>query len=257
MSNFEQVVICMPVYNEADGIEEFLVEIDGSMSGNLVVVIVDDASKDSTLSVIRSIKFQNISLLIKENEMNLGHGSSTIRALSTAAELSPQWVVAVDGDGQIGANDILRLISTARESGADIIEGARHSRSDAWFRRFITISTRFLCTVRSAKGVKDANTPFRVYRTPALESLLKVTPSHSPTPNLWMTVISRLLELNVMTVEIEARPRRGLVSTGTTWGRNRKILPSKRLIKFCANAFLRWFKDWPEVRSGVNTAIAE
>lgn len=253
----EEIVICMPVYNEADGIKEFLIEIDRSVSGNPVVVIVDDASSDSTLSVIRSIEFDNISLLVKVNEKNLGHGPSTLRALSEAAELSPTWVVAVDGDGQIGANDILRLISIARESGADITEGVRCSRSEPWFRRIITLSTRFLCAVRSAKGVQDANTPFRVYRTPALECLLRLTPPNSPTPNLWMTVISRLLELNVMTVEIEARPRRGLVSTGTTWGRNRRILPSKRLIEFCTNAVLRWFNDWPEVRSGVNTAIAE
>ena len=48
------VAVVMPVYNEADGIAEFLMEIDESLAG-VTVIVVDDCSTDMTVKIVESL----------------------------------------------------------------------------------------------------------------------------------------------------------------------------------------------------------
>jgi glycosyltransferase involved in cell wall biosynthesis len=59
-----KIVLCMPVYNEADGICDFLSEIEEVLH-NVIdrVVIVNDASTDDTSGVIRNFKLSSKRIL--------------------------------------------------------------------------------------------------------------------------------------------------------------------------------------------------
>lgn len=241
------VAVVMPVYNEADGIAEFLTEIDGALPG-VEVFVVNDCSTDSTLEVLEGLDLRNVRLHVVSNGRNSGHGPSTVRALGLGVSSGAKVVIAVDGDGQLQAEGIRSLVDAVLGSDQPVVEGVRVGRDESLYRRVVSLVTRMITGVRARALVVDANTPFRAYRREALVRLLEVVPRDSMVPNLWMTVVSRRLRLSVTTAQVPTRPRRGATSNGSTWGRSRVSLPSRRFVRFCVLAFGEWFARWPSVR---------
>jgi glycosyltransferase involved in cell wall biosynthesis len=242
-----KVALVMPVYNEADGIAEFLMEIDESLEG-MTVIVVNDCSTDTTLEVVESLKLQNVDLRVVSNERNVGHGPTTLRALELGLASGADAIIAVDGDGQVDANQIGGLLQAFVTSSCDIVEGIRSDRHETAYRRFTSWATRVVTQIRVKRSVPDANTPFRVYQRDALEKVLTCLPTTSMVPNLWITVVSRRTNVKIMTYTISTRPRRGAVAGGSTWGRSPASLPSRRFIRFCARAFIEWFVLWRQVK---------
>ena len=89
----------MPVFNEADGIVKFLGEIDGVFT-DVLVIVIDDRSTDSTRELIESIQCKNVEVTLIHNDRNCGHGPTTLRALREGLARGASTIVALDGDGQ-------------------------------------------------------------------------------------------------------------------------------------------------------------
>ena len=249
------VALVMPVFNEADGIGEFLTEIDGVLH-DVAVFVVNDCSTDTTLNVIDGLRLNNVTIQVVTNDRNSGHGPSMLRALGLGLSSGAEVVIAVDGDGQLHARGIRTLMEAVSGSDRPVVEGIRVGREDSLYRRAVSLVTRMITGVRARALVADANTPFRAYRREALIRLLEVVPRDSMVPNLWMTVVSRRMGFEVSVERIPTRPRRGATSTGSTWGRSRVSLPSRRFVGFCARAIGEWFARWPSVRRAMRRSSA-
>lgn len=243
----KSVALVMPVYNEADGIGEFLSEIDDVLR-DVAVFVVNDCATDATLEILDGLHLTNVTLQVVTNDRNSGHGPSTLRALGLGLSSGADVVVAVDGDGQLQAHGIHALMNAVLGSDRAVMEGVRVGRDDSLYRRVVSFSTRVITAMRARSLVADANTPFRAYRREALARLLEVVPRDSMVPNLWMTVVSRRMGFAVGTERIQTRARRGATSAGSTWGRSRVSLPSRRFVRFCMRAIGEWFARWPRVR---------
>lgn len=235
-----KITLCMPVYNEADGICDFLKEIEEVLH-NVIdkVVIVNDASTDDTSSVIQNFKSSSKTMLnieLFENETNLGHGRTTLAALNRAVATNAEVVVAVDGDGQFRSDDIKRAIECFNHETPDILEGQRILRSEPFFRRVTTFVVRVIVTGISKTFTVDGNTPFRVYETNVLKQILKSTPPSSLIPNIYISIISRKQKMRIRIYSMESIQRRGNKSTGSTWQPKKEWLPTKRFILFCLSA---------------------
>ena len=86
---------------------------------------------------------------------------------------------------------------------------------------------------------KDANTPIRIWKSEVLQELLLKMPSGEPlVPNMIFTKLIAKNSLRVREVEIEQHFRNGDSTVGVSWSNQWSFLPSKRLIKFVARAFL-------------------
>lgn len=243
-----QVALVMPVYNEADGIAAFLHEIDNEFT-DLEVIIVDDFSTDSTARVVLDFNPQNVSIKLIRNEQNKGHGPSTLRALNEGLNSGVGIVIASDGDGQVSAQDLRRMLTEFHSANCDVMVGIRMGRNESAFRVVTSWVTRVITGARSRKRILDANTPFRVYRSHALSRLVEIVPKDSMVPNLWMTVISQRLAMNVRFTFVNARDRLGTSAVGSTWGRGAQVLPTRRFVRFCFLATVEWISAWRHVRS--------
>lgn len=242
-----KVALVMPVYNEVDGISAFLQEIDDEFEA-LQLIIVDDASTDSTSRVVSQFMPRNMTIRLVKNEQNRGHGPSTLRALQEGLDSGAGVVLALDGDGQVSAADLRRMLTDFHSTNCDVVVGIRRGRTESVFRVVTSWATRMMTSLRSRRRVCDANTPFRVYSSAALRKLLEVVPSDSMVPNLWMTVISQRLALDVGFTTVNSRDRLGSSSVGSTWGRGVNILPSRRFVRFCLLATVEWIVAWQRVR---------
>ena len=243
-----EVALVMPVFNEVDGIVSFLREIDNEFR-DLVVIIVDDFSTDSTARVVSEFTPQNVTIRLVKNDQNKGHGPTTLRALKEGLGSGAGVVVASDGDGQVSAQDLRRMLTEFQSTNCDVLVGVRIGRKESVFRVVTSWVTRVITGVRSHKRILDANTPFRVYSSAALTDLLEIVPRESMVPNLWMTVIGQRSLLDVRFTLVNARDRLGITSVGSTWGRGVRALPSRRFVKFCLLATVEWFGAWRNVRS--------
>ena len=234
------VVVAMPAYNESEGIPEFLEEIRVNFADlDLQIVVVDDCSQDDTARVVKDLGIPGMHAV--RNDINSGHGPSTIRALSEALDLGGDVVVAVDGDGQFRGSDMRRLVNVLMATDLEIVEGIRSHRDDPWFRRITSAATRQMVRSRAGEAVLDANTPLRVYRREALARLLRGLPdSQMAVPNLAFSVLTRRWGIRVAAIPVASLPRRGSTSESITWKQKRSWLPSRRYVTFCAGATRQW-----------------
>ena len=233
------LVFALPAYNEADGIAEFLGELDevaAETANRVVFVVADDCSSDRTREVVEKTAAKvSGEIDLEPGESNRGHGPTVLRAYKKALGYAPEAVFEVDGDGQFEAADVLLLVE-ALESGADVVTGRRASRVDPWFRKLLTWMLRQL--LRFAFGVRrsDANCPFRLYRSAALEQVLEAIPPDASVPHVMMTVIEERLPLVHAEVEVRHRPRRGDHPTGTMWQSTKMLVIPWRLVTFSTHA---------------------
>jgi dolichol-phosphate mannosyltransferase len=237
------ISVVMPVFNESEGISEFISELNLNLGDfDVKFIVVDDCSSDTTIEILEDLQTQKgIRLEIVRNSCNLGHGQSTIRALRYGLKSGADVIIAVDGDGQIEGVDVKRLVNVLVSGNFDIVEGVRKNRTEPIHRRLITLITRILVWSRSRVVPKDANTPFRAYRKSTLHQVLDSGRINNFVPNLAISAFSRSEKLKIAQSEIQFRLRRGSLATGTSWGPRHSSFPSKKLMLFCLKATTEWF----------------
>lgn len=240
-----RIAVVMPAYNEAEGIVEFLQELNAALlPWQPTFFVVDDASRDATAEAARSAALAEspVPVSVQSNPANRGHGPSTLTALGLGLASGADAVIAIDGDGQFTGPDVARLVQTLLEGDAQIAEGVRTGRGDALYRRATSQATRALVWTRCRAWPADANTPLRAYRPEALRSLLEQVPADAMTPNLIISALCRRRGMRIVEVPVASRPRRGSTAHGSTWGSRRASLPSKRFIAFCGKAARQWVR---------------
>lgn len=234
------LALAIPAYNEADGIAEFLVELDEALvnwAGPVQMFVVDDASNDETSRVLDDLTGLLKSQLVAEtNKANLGHGPTVLRAYRLALESGADYILQVDGDGQFEGRQCWDLFSGLAD--ADVAAGVRISRTDPWFRKVLSASVRIYLRLFFGVTRRDANCPFRMYRRGALARLLDEVEPDSAIPTIYLSVLESKQRLTVTEVVVRHRVRRGDSAQGTTWGTRRSLLVPTRLVRFVWNAFV-------------------
>ncbi|MBT3402831.1 MAG: glycosyltransferase family 2 protein [Gammaproteobacteria bacterium] len=131
--------IVIPVCNEEESIGTLVNEIDQVLERSLgyEIIVVDDGSRDATLSVLSELKQGLDQLRVVRHLQNSGQ-STAIRTGVKAA--NAPWIATLDGDGQNDPADIPKLYwKLTGEENSDpllVVAGHRKKRKDHWFRSF-------------------------------------------------------------------------------------------------------------------------
>jgi dolichol-phosphate mannosyltransferase len=237
-----KIAVVMPTYNEAEGIGDFLLELNTALdSYDVTFIVIDDCSGDGTAEVVQTFVGKNLSVKIFPNESNLGHGPSTLKALRCGLGTGAEIIVSIDGDGQFLGEDVKRVVDSLLKSELDLVEGVRTFRNDPIYRQIVSLSTRLLVALRVRKMPLDANTPLRAYKAETLKFVLNRLPESISIPNLLISSLSRANKFSIHELEVRSIPRRGTNPQGSTWGKGKASIPTKRFLKFCFNAVSEWF----------------
>ena len=89
------------------------------------IIIVDDASPDSSADLISGAAKKNKRITLIKHDKNQGVGGAMISGFHKALELGAQIIVKLDGDGQMDPAHIPALISPLIEGKADYTKGNR------------------------------------------------------------------------------------------------------------------------------------
>jgi glycosyltransferase involved in cell wall biosynthesis len=133
------LLVIVPAYNEQGAVGEVVRELAREVPG-VPVLVIDDCSTDATVRVARAAGARVLPL-----PHHLGLGGAVQAGYKLAFELGFEYVIRVDGDGQHDARDIPRILEKLKESGAEMVIGARMGvERDEWrSRRLRALGRRF------------------------------------------------------------------------------------------------------------------
>ena len=89
------------------------------------IIVVDDASPDSTSEIVAAIAKKDKRVTLIRHESNQGVGGAMATGFRKALELGAQIVVKIDGDGQMDTTHLPELIAPLIQGQADYTKGNR------------------------------------------------------------------------------------------------------------------------------------
>ncbi len=207
------LTIVVPAYNERASLEANLpVWLQACEDRGWWLVVVDDGSGDGTEQILAE-HTRHPRLRAFRHRSNRGYGNALKTGLFQA---QTPYAITMDADGQHRLEDVSRLLEAIQSQDADLVIGARvvNDTSGAYRRAgkgLIRLIARVLFPVR----IQDLNSGFKLYRTQIVQRLLPWCPGSMAFSDV-MTLMHLNLDLHVIEIPVETRPRLGGRSTIST-----------------------------------------
>ena len=169
-----KVSAVVPVYNEAEVIDEFSTRLVNSLQ-NLcdyeVIFVVE--GNDSTRDRLNTLSERDPRVKVDYQTKRLGLGRAMKRGMSLI-DPDTNFVLTMDADLNHQPEEIEKLLQAARE--ADVVVGSRtRSRGMVdelpFFKRVVSGGTNWLLRKTFKISSSDVTSGFRVYSTRAVESI--------------------------------------------------------------------------------------
>ena len=128
------ISIVAPVYNEEEGISDFINAVAGTMQGQSFeweLVLVNDGSADRTLDIIKKAQAEIPQIVWVDLSRNFGHQAAVTAAIAHARGAA---VVIMDADMQDPPSLIPKLIASW-EAGNQVVFARRTDRAETGLRR--------------------------------------------------------------------------------------------------------------------------
>lgn len=199
------LAVVIPVFNEAGCIEEVLASwrlaLD-AMHIDYEIMVCDDGSSDGTPELLDRMAATWPRLRVAR-EAHTGHGPTIHRAYARA---SADWILQIDGDGEVGPEDFRRF--WAMREQFDLVIGRRTGRRAVASRRIVSALASFSVRLLFGRGVSDPNCPYRLWKAERLQRLLPGVHQQSFAPNVLLSALALYRSLSIHEVPISAHPRR-------------------------------------------------
>ncbi|MVM33651.1 glycosyltransferase [Spirosoma sp. HMF4905] len=124
-ANTPFITVVIPVRNEAEHIENLLNDLNRQSYPHFEVIVADDSSTDTTLSIIQQYAQQQASFILRPLPLtNEQTASPKKRAITQSIALAAgSLIVATDGDCRVGPHWLRAIASFYKETGARLISG--------------------------------------------------------------------------------------------------------------------------------------
>jgi glycosyltransferase involved in cell wall biosynthesis len=198
-----RVLVLIPCFNEERAIAGVIAEVRTKL-GDIPVLVVDDCSTDSTASVARQAGAGVLPL-----PHHLGLGGCVQAGYRLAYQLGYDYVVRIDGDGQMDPADIPPILQALETSGCQMVIGSRYLNGQhnhtSWLRgvgiRFFRIVLRPIL----GRPVQDPTSGFVGVNREALAVFSKSFPLEYP--EIEALVVLQRRAFRFMEVPCTVRPR--------------------------------------------------
>lgn len=128
--------LVIPIYNEAESIPELyrrLQTLMGQLQGVGELILVDDGSRDQSLSMIRALQQQDARICYLSFARNFGHQVAVTAGLNHA---QGQVVIVMDADLQDPPELVPDMIEIWRQGYQVVYAQRTHRHQENWFKRW-------------------------------------------------------------------------------------------------------------------------
>ena len=116
--------IVVPVYNEKNTIEKILTKIEEVTDLDKEIVVVDDASTDGTVEILKKLEQQNPHTKFIYKTENKGKGNTLKLGFK---HTTGDCVIVQDADLEYDPQDYKKLLRALKEEKVDVVYGSRFS----------------------------------------------------------------------------------------------------------------------------------
>jgi len=165
-----KVVVVMPAYNAARTLKKTFDDIPKDVVDD--IILVDDASRDETVAVARSLGIK-----VFEHPENKGYGANQKTCYAHALEEGAEIVVMLHPDYQYDPKLIPELISPIVADKADLVLGSRlldGKALEGGMPLYKYFANRFLTCAENAvlgQRLSEMHTGYRAYTRKLLETI--------------------------------------------------------------------------------------
>lgn len=195
------VSVVIPAHNEEQNLLPLfdrLVATLEDLGRTFEIVIVDDASTDASVDLLRNLAANDAHLTAVCLRRNSGQTAALAAGFETA---TGEVVVAMDGDLQHAPEDIPALVNKIDE-GFDLVNGWRADRVDAYLtRRLPSRAANWLIRKLSGVDLQDFGGTFKAYRSELLAQVRLYGDLHRFIPVLAALHGARIAEVPIKNLE--------------------------------------------------------
>lgn len=198
--SFASCIVVIPAHNEAEDIADVIGDIRQNYA--FPIVVVDDASTDSTIEAARAAGAVVIPLAVQ-----LGAWGATQAGMRYALHKRHSVVITMDADGQHLAESLPLLLKPVLEDRADVVIGACTERGSVLRK----IAWRLM---KRASGLRleDLTSGFRVYNWHAIRRLAGWQATLLEYQDVGVLALLQASGLRIHDVSVTMRPRRHGIS---------------------------------------------
>lgn len=211
--------IVIPVYNEAENLEELYREIISAVEKigkHFEIIFVDDGSTDASAPLLKTIQKADSRVKIIRLRRNFGQTAALAAGFDYA---SGEIIVTLDADLQNDPRDIPLLIGKIEE-GYDIVSGWRKNRKDKFFSRRLPSSlANWLISRLTRIKLHDYGCTLKAFRKEVIKNVKLYGELHRFIP-----AIASNIGVAIAEVKVNHRPRRHGKSKYSIFRFNKVIL---------------------------------
>lgn len=156
--------VVIPLYNEEESVDALYEEVRAAadrLGKDYEVILVDDGSRDATVSRLRAIAERDPRVRIVRFRRNYGQTAALQAGFDQA---QGRVVITLDGDLQNDPNDFGLLLSSIEE-GYDVVCGWRRDRKDKMLsRRIPSMAANWLIGALTGTRIHDNGCTLKAYR---------------------------------------------------------------------------------------------
>ena len=173
MDNKILVSIVIPIFNEADNLEELIkrcLVVCRGMESKFEIIMVDDGSCDTSTEMIRrAVKINPCE--IKGVFLNRNYGQHAA-VMAGFEESKGDIIVTLDGDLQNPPEEIPALIECIK-NGNDVVGTVRQNRQDSLFRKVSSFIINKAVQKTTGVRMNDYGCMLRAYKRHIIDAVLK------------------------------------------------------------------------------------
>jgi glycosyltransferase involved in cell wall biosynthesis len=196
------VSIAIPIYNERTVLPELVERLAQNADGAGAryaweFILVDDGSRDGSLTVARGLIAKEPRLRVIELRRNYGQTAALQAGLD---ESRGDIIITMDGDLQHFPEDIPRFLERI-EAGGDLVCGWRRKRREGIVRRWPSRAANWMIRRISGLSIHDIGTTFRAYRREIVEDITLLGENHRFVPVFASRAGARIEEVEIENIE--------------------------------------------------------
>lgn len=162
--------IFFPAYNEAGNIEESVLQaltIAKRVAHKYEVIVVNDGSKDATLSIARRLARQHENVRVV-TQKNTGYGGALKRGFKASKY---EWIFFTDADLQFDITELIKFVENAGRY--QLILGYRKTRAEGWKRQILADMLKIWNRIFLGfpLNVKDIDCAFKLIHRSVIEKV--------------------------------------------------------------------------------------